>query len=71
MWMTWDNHGVYKLNEWDDSNSNTWNWNVDHIIPHSNFYYTSMEDQEFKDCWALSNLRPYSAKQNILDGDRS
>jgi len=24
--------------------------------------------QVFRDCWALSNLRPYSAKQNQLDG---
>jgi hypothetical protein len=29
-----------------------------------------MEDQAFLDCWALSNLRPYSAKQNIIDGNR-
>jgi len=29
-----------------------------------------MEDQEFLDCWALDNLRPYSAKQNFLDGVR-
>lgn len=29
-----------------------------------------MEDEEFKKCWALSNLRPYSAKQNIIDGAR-
>jgi len=24
----------------------------------------------FKDCWDLNNLRPLSAKQNNLDGDR-
>jgi hypothetical protein len=29
-----------------------------------------MVDEEFKKCWALSNLRPLSAKQNILDGNR-
>jgi hypothetical protein len=27
-----------------------------------------MEDDNFKKCWALNNLRPLSAKQNILDG---
>lgn len=69
-WMTWKNRGLYRLNEWDDNDSSTWKWQVDHIIPHSTFKYTSMEDQSFKDCWALSNLRPYSAKQNVIDGIR-
>jgi len=69
-WMNWSNQGVYKLNEWNDNDQSTWKWNVDHIIPHSTFKYTSMEDQEFKNCWALSNLRPYSAKQNVIDGDK-
>jgi hypothetical protein len=27
-----------------------------------------MDDEEFKKCWSLDNLRPLSAKQNILDG---
>ena len=27
-----------------------------------------MEDEEFKECWALSNLQPLSAKQNQSDG---
>jgi len=27
-----------------------------------------MENEAFKECWALTNLRPYSAKQNIIDG---
>lgn len=69
-WMNWNNHGNYDLKSWDDNDSSTWKWNVDHIAPHRNFSYTSMEDQAFKDCWALSNLRPYSAKQNLIDGDR-
>lgn len=68
-WMTWDNYGTYRLDIWNNDDSTTWTWNIDHIIPHSRFKYTSMEDQEFKDCWALSNLRPYSSKQNIIDGD--
>jgi hypothetical protein len=29
-----------------------------------------MEDENFKKCWSLENLRPYSAKQNIIDGAR-
>jgi hypothetical protein len=43
-------------------------FHFDHIIPHSTFHYETMDCQEFKDCWALSNLRPLSAKQNLLDG---
>lgn len=69
-WMTWKNYGAYRADIWDDGNPETWTWQIDHIIPHSRFNYSSMEDQEFKDCWALSNLRPYSSKQNIIDGDR-
>ena len=69
-WMTWDNWGVYRVAEWDDNDSSTWKWNVDHIIPHSFFNYDSMDCEEFRKCWALENLRPYSAKQNIIDGNR-
>jgi len=52
--MSWDNYGSY--------------WHIDHIIPHSTFNYISMKDQSFKECWALSNLRPLDAKQNMSDG---
>lgn len=67
-WMTWKNHGRYDANSWDDNNTATWTWQIDHIVPQSNFPYTSMKDANFKKCWALSNLRPLSAKQNILAG---
>src|SRR5208282_547661 len=67
-WMTWDNLGKYKKDLWNDQDPATWTWQIDHIIPHSTFQYISMEDQAFRDCWVLENLRPYSAKQNWLDG---
>jgi hypothetical protein len=67
-WMTWDNHGRYIKSKWDDSNLETWNWQIDHIIPQSDLPYSSMEEDNFKRCWDLSNLRPFSAKQNNLDG---
>jgi hypothetical protein len=67
-WMTWENYGIYDGNKWDDNDQSTWTWNIDHIVPHSTFNYISMDDQKFKDCWALKNLRPYSAKQNWIDG---
>jgi hypothetical protein len=31
---------------------------------------SDVDDEEFKKCWALENLRPLSAKQNICDGNR-
>ena len=58
----------YDPKTWDDNNFATWTWNIDHIIPHSDLHYSSMEDDNFKKCWALSNLRPINAKQNVLDG---
>ncbi len=67
-WMTWDNYGIYRAKMWDDNDQLTWRWQIDHIIPQSNFSYTSMKDEDFCKCWSLNNLRPYSAKQNCLDG---
>ena len=67
-WMSWNNWNQYNPETWDDNDISTWCWNLDHIIPASTFTYTSMEDPAFRDCWALSNLRPLSAKQNVLDG---
>ena len=67
-WMTWDNWGLYSAKTWNDNEPATWTWNIDHIMPQSILPYTTMTDDNFKKCWALSNLRPLSAKQNILDG---
>lgn len=68
-WMNWNNHGSYRKT-WNDEDQSTWTWQIDHIIPHSTFEYTSMEDNTFLKCWSLDNLRPLSAKQNLLDGNR-
>lgn len=67
-WMNWDNWGSYNPDKWEDGDPNTWTWQIDHIIPHSDFYYKSMGEEEFRKCWSLDNLRPYSAKQNCMDG---
>ena len=48
--MTWENYGK---------------WHVDHIIPISFFKFQTYDDQEFKECWALDNLQPLWAKDNI------
>jgi hypothetical protein len=67
-WMTWQNWGVYRVENWNDNDSSTWTWQIDHIIPQADLPYTSMEDENFGQVWALSNLRPYSSKLNLLDG---
>lgn len=67
-WMNWNNWSNYNSKTWKDEDQSTWTWQIDHIIPQSDLPYTSMEDENFQKCWALSNLRPYSAKQNIIDG---
>lgn len=54
--MNWNNHGIY--------------WHIDHIIPQSVLIYTSMNDENFKKCWALDNLRPLEAKRNMSEGAR-
>lgn len=69
-WMTWENHGRYEVKIWDDRDSSTWTWQLDHIIPHSRTPYESMDSEEFRKCWDLSNLRPLSAKKNLIDGTR-
>lgn len=48
--MTWENYGQ---------------WHIDHKIPISVFNYETPEDIDFKKCWALSNLQPLWAKENI------
>jgi hypothetical protein len=53
--MSWDNHGK---------------WHIDHIIPISAFNYETPLDIDFGRCWALSNLRPLWAKENIRKNDR-
>jgi hypothetical protein len=69
-WMTWDNYGKYDIKTWNDTDQSTWAWQIDHIIPQSILPYVSMRDKNFKKCWALNNLRPLNAKQNLLEGVR-
>lgn len=51
--MTWDNYGY---------------WHIDHKIPDSSFNYKNVEDEEFQKCWALENLQPLWAEDNIKKG---
>lgn len=69
-WMTWENQGKYNPNIWNDNDTSTWTWQLDHIVPQSKLPYVNMTDENFKKCWALENLRPYSAKQNVIENSR-
>lgn len=53
--MAWSNHGE---------------WHIDHIRPVCSFNFTSKNDKEFKECWALSNLQPLWAKDNLSKGGK-
>lgn len=49
---------------------NIGDWHVDHIVPRAAFSYSSPEEDEFKACWALTNLRPLWAEDNLKKSDR-
>jgi uncharacterized Zn finger protein (UPF0148 family) len=40
-------------------------WHIDHIRPVVSFNFDSMDHPEFKECWALENLQPMWATDNI------
>jgi 5-methylcytosine-specific restriction endonuclease McrA len=54
-WMTWDNYGE---------------WHVDHIHPQSLLPYDSMDHPNFQKCWALENLQPLEARENIIKSNK-
>ena len=56
-WMNWTNHGIVQTQHRT--------WQIDHIKPRSLFNYQSYEDTDFKQCWALTNLRPLEAIANL------
>lgn len=45
-------------------------WHVDHIRPRATFCYSSPDDPEFLECWALSNLQPLWEEENLAKGAR-
>lgn len=53
--MSWSNYGA---------------WHVDHKRPIVSFDFTSSEDEDFKVCWSLGNLRPLWAKDNLRKNRR-
>lgn len=45
-------------------------WHIDHRLPRAMFEYQSADDEQFKACWALTNLRPMWAGDNLEKRDR-
>lgn len=53
--MTWENYGE---------------WHIDHIIPLAAHNYETPDDIDFKKAWALSNLQPLWATDNMKKRDK-
>lgn len=53
--MSWENMGE---------------WHIDHIVPLSSFTITGPDDPELRRAWALPNLRPLWAADNIAKSDK-
>lgn len=45
-------------------------WHIDHRLPRSMFNYETERDPDFKACWALTNLQPMWARDNLVKNDR-
>jgi hypothetical protein len=43
-------------------------WHIDHIVPLASFTITGPDDPELRRAWALTNLRPLWAADNIRKG---
>jgi hypothetical protein len=59
-----------KLFKDDMSWENMGEWHIDHKIPITLWQFESYTDREFKQCWALCNLQPLWAIENIIKGNR-
>jgi hypothetical protein len=79
-WQTWKRLVPYTLDElakhierqftgamsWE----NMGKWHIDHIVPLRLFNFTSPSDTEFLAAWALTNLRPLWAPENLRKNGR-
>jgi hypothetical protein len=45
-------------------------WHIDHIRPVASFDFDSTEHPDFKKCWALNNLQPLWAEDNLRKSDK-
>ncbi len=51
---------------WDNMSE----WHIDHIRPVASFNFDSTGHPDFKKCWALNNLQPLWAKDNMSKNDK-
>jgi len=49
---------------------NMGDWHIDHIVPLSSFDVAGPDDPELRRAWALTNLRPLWAKDNLAKSDK-
>lgn len=49
---------------------NRTNWHIDHIVPLASFNFSVIDDSDVRGAWALSNLRPLWAVENIKKRDK-
>lgn len=52
--MSWQNYG---------------DWHIDHIRPLATFAFTGFDDPSVQEAWALTNLRPLWAADNLAKKD--
>lgn len=55
--MSWENYGKG-------------GWHIDHKIPKSYFNFSSINDDQFKECWCLKNLQPLWEVENLRKKNR-
>ncbi|WP_283443989.1 hypothetical protein [Noviherbaspirillum suwonense] len=51
---------------WENRSS----WHIDHIVPLTSFTFSGVDDPELKRAWALTNLRPLWAADNVRKSDQ-
>ena len=54
--------------EWSDFITGEIKFHIDHKNPKVMFSYTKPEDEDFKKCWALENLRLITAQEKLSKG---
>lgn len=45
-------------------------WHIDHRVPVAAFNFSTPDDSDFQRCWALENLQPLWAKENMSKGGK-
>lgn len=57
-------------NQVKPKNPTDFTWQIDHVTPHFNFEYDSLDHPDFSKCWDLKNLRPMESVMNMQKGNK-